>query len=67
MSTPKITYGLIAKNSSHSFSKSYFTQKFKELNFENCQYCNFDLDDISAFKALINADKTIKGLNVTIP
>ncbi|OIO08918.1 MAG: shikimate dehydrogenase [Flavobacteriales bacterium CG_4_8_14_3_um_filter_35_10] len=67
MSTPKITYGLIAKNSSHSFSKSYFTQKFKELNFENCQYCNFDLDDISTFKALINADKTIKGLNVTIP
>lgn len=67
MEAQKMTYGLIGKNISYSFSKAYFTQKFKDLNLENCQYLNFDLDDISSFKALFNLHKNISGLNVTIP
>ncbi|WP_338409866.1 shikimate dehydrogenase [uncultured Flavobacterium sp.] len=60
-------YGLVGKNISYSFSKKYFTDKFKTLHFENCQYENFDIPDINHFKEIIKVSKGIKGLNVTIP
>jgi len=63
----KLTYGLIGKNISYSFSKSYFSDKFKKLNRDDCEYLNFDLENIADFKSIFNSDKNIKGLNVTIP
>ena len=62
-----LTYGLLGKNISYSFSKTYFTQKFKDLQLHNCQYLNYDLQDISQLKAILKENKNLKGLNVTIP
>ncbi len=63
---PKI-FGLVAKNSLHSFSKPYFTKKFAALQLENHHYLNFDIETISAFPKLLEKHPHIKGLNVTIP
>ena len=61
-------FGLIGKTLKHSFSKQYFTQKFKDESIEGCQYELFELANIAEFPALIEKHKSnIVGLNVTIP
>jgi shikimate dehydrogenase len=60
-------YGLIGRNISYSFSKQYFTEKFKSYHFDNCEYLNFDILDIKEINQIIAETKGIKGLNVTIP
>ena len=62
----KHVFGLIGKNISYSFSKKYFTDKFKKLHLQNYQYDIFDFTEIDQVKDLFkNTD--IKGFNVTIP
>ena len=56
---------LIGKNIDYSFSKNFFSKKFKNENI-NSKYLNFDIQNISEFKSVIS-DKNISGLNVTIP
>jgi len=58
-------FGLVGKNISYSFSKDYFTQKFKDLKLDNYKYCNFDIQNIKEFPNIITDN--LKGLNVTIP
>tara|TARA_B100000575_G_C23137740_1_gene661357 strand:- start:666 stop:1403 length:738 start_codon:yes stop_codon:yes gene_type:complete len=58
-------YGLIGKNIDYSFSKSYFTNKFKVENL-NCEYLNFDLNNFRLIKTIL-VQKDIYGLNVTVP
>ena len=58
-------YGLIGKNIDYSFSKKFFSEKFEKENL-NCMYSNFDIENISHVK-LILQDDTINGFNVTIP
>ena len=58
-------FGLVGKNISYSFSKNYFTKKFKGLHLKNHLYCNFDIQNIKELSELIT--KEVKGLNVTIP
>ena len=65
--TEKSRFGLVGKNISYSFSKGYFTQKFKELELDHHSYENFDLVAIEDFQELIQLNKNLKGLNVTIP
>ena len=65
--TEKNRFGLVGKNISYSFSKGYFTQKFKELELDLHSYENFDLAVIEDFQELIRQNKNLKGLNVTIP
>ena len=60
------TYGLIGKKLSHSFSKSYFENKFKSLGI-HAKYLNFELADIQQIQSLIEDNPELKGLNVTIP
>ncbi len=60
------TYGLIGRSLGHSFSKEYFTEKFKREARDD-QYLNFELQSIVDFKQLIKDNPDIKGLNVTIP
>lgn len=60
------TYGLIGKDISYSFSKKYFTEKFKQEGLCSLQYVNFDIQDISEAQAILS-DSTLGGLNVTIP
>ena len=65
--TEKSRFGLVGKNISYSFSKGFFTQKFKELGLNHHCYENFDLAAIEDFQDLIKQNKNLKGLNVTIP
>jgi shikimate dehydrogenase len=60
-------YGLVGKNISYSFSQNYFTSKFKELGFSNREYKNFDISSIAEFKGIVESQKQLVGLNVTIP
>ena len=63
----KKIYGLIGKKISYSFSKNYFTNKFKKSNLDsNYTYENLDLDDINQFKNILK-QKKFNGFNVTIP
>lgn len=64
---PKKQFGLLCKDSSYSFSKAYFTSKFKLLELSDCKYDNFELNAITEFQKIITTNPTIKGLNVTIP
>ena len=60
-------YGLIGKNISYSFSKLYFTDKFKQENLPNFSYENFDISDINQLQSIVAETLYLKGLNVTIP
>ncbi|MEM9869042.1 MAG: shikimate dehydrogenase [Bacteroidota bacterium] len=62
----KNRYGLLGKNISYSFSKGYFTEKFKKLELKDHSYENFDIQTISEFPNIIQKNR-LKGLNVTIP
>jgi shikimate dehydrogenase len=62
----KHLFGLIGKNISYSFSKKYFSDKFKKLHLQNYHYEIFDLNEIEEIKNLLK-NPDIKGLNVTIP
>ena len=61
------TFGLIGKKLGHSFSKKYFTEKFKRENIINCQYELFELSDIEHIETLFKKQPNLGGLNVTIP
>jgi len=39
-------FGLLGKNISYSFSRGYFTEKFKLLNLKDHEYVNFDIQVI---------------------
>ena len=58
-------YGLVGNSLAHSFSKSYFTNKFKQLNL-NAHYKNFEIDTVEEIKSIFKTPH-LKGLNVTIP
>ncbi len=59
-------YGLVGKNIGYSFSREYFTEKFRKLRID-ADYKNFDIAEIGEFPALIAQNPSLKGLNVTIP
>jgi shikimate dehydrogenase len=61
------TFGLIGRDLSHSFSRAYFENKFRELNLLEHSYLNFEIVDISELKKIINEHPALKGLNVTHP
>ncbi len=59
-------YGLIGYPLSHSFSKSYFTAKFKREGFVDYNYINCEIENLNELKSIIQVEKLI-GFNVTIP
>ncbi len=59
--------GLLGKNISYSFSRTYFKNKFENENINNISYENFDIENIDLFPSIIKNTKGLKGLNVTIP
>ena len=59
-------FGLLGKSISHSFSSSYFNEKFFKEEITNTKYLNFELNDISEFPQLIKK-QNLSGLNVTLP
>jgi shikimate dehydrogenase len=65
--TNMLKFGLIGKNISYSFSKDYFSKKFKLEGIDNASYVNFDIQKIEQIKSILESEKNLKGLNVTIP
>lgn len=64
----EVTFGLVGRNISYSFSRGYFTEKFEKLGLDTHQYVNFDLQEVTLLEEVVNAKKEgLKGLNVTIP
>jgi shikimate dehydrogenase len=64
----KTVYGLIGRNISYSFSRTYFSEKFRRLGLEHCNYVNFDLEKIEDLESIVLPRlNEIGGLNVTIP
>lgn len=58
-------FGLIGKNIDYSFSKKYFSEKFKKENLDYT-YSNFDIVNISEIESILQ-NNSISGYNVTIP
>jgi len=59
-------YGLIGYPLKHSFSIGYFNEKFKSEGID-AEYVNFEIPDIKDFKAIIEQNPNLCGMNVTIP
>jgi shikimate dehydrogenase len=59
-------YGLIGFPLGHSFSISYFNEKFQNENID-ATYENFEIPDISNLTEILDSNPNLKGLNVTIP
>jgi shikimate dehydrogenase len=59
--------GLLGRQISYSFSKSYFKTKFETEGITTVTYDNFDIEDIKHFPKIIADTEGLKGLNVTIP
>ena len=62
-----LTYGLIGVPLTHSFSATYFAEKFKREGLSDVQYKLFPMGNLSEFPEFINLNPGIRGLNVTIP
>lgn len=60
-------FGLIGRTLKHSFSQTYFTQKFHNLGLEDCRYELFELPEATDLAGLLSAHPHLAGLNVTIP
>lgn len=58
-------YGLIGKKLTHSFSPSFFADKFNELHITDCQYDAYELPSIEHVTQLMS--EPLEGFNVTLP
>lgn len=59
-------YGLIGYPLGHSFSKSYFNEKFENEGI-NAEYINFEIPTLDSLPEILASNLELKGLNVTIP
>jgi len=62
----KDKYGLIGFPLKHSFSHTFFNEKFEKENI-NAEYFKFEIPEISYLTHIIESNPELKGLNVTIP
>lgn len=61
------SFGLIGFPLSHSFSGTYFAEKFRKEGITDCSYNLYPLEHIDRFPQLIAENENLLGLNVTIP
>lgn len=59
-------FGLIGKTIGHSFSATFFNEKFKREGID-ARYDLYPLENIDLLPALISSHPMLTGLNVTIP
>lgn len=59
-------YGLIGYPLGHSFSISYFNEKFANEGID-ASYINFEIPQIDNLKEILASNPELRGLNVTIP
>ncbi len=60
-------FGLIGSTVSHSFSKSYFDEKFFREGLRDYHYDLYPLNSVDELKKLLAENPELCGLNVTIP
>lgn len=60
-------FGLIGYPLTHSFSQTYFNEKFRRENISDCRYDLYPITSVGKLPALIQAQRELVGLNVTIP
>ncbi|WP_372642536.1 shikimate dehydrogenase [Ancylomarina sp.] len=60
------TYGIIGNPLGHSFSKQYFSDKFRNEEID-AQFLNFEIPDIEKILNVIQDNPNLLGLCVTIP
>lgn len=60
-------FGLIGYPLGHSFSKTYFAEKFSKEHISDCSYENFPIRSLDLLPKLITDEPDLAGLNVTIP
>ncbi len=59
-------FGLLGFPLGHSFSKTYFTEKFKTEKID-AEFVNFESDNIEQTLQVIKTTPSLKGFAVTIP
>ena len=59
-------FGLIGFPLTHSFSESYFQEKFFKEGINGCRYQNHPIQDINTVRLLLEKEN-LSGFNVTIP
>ena len=62
----KQLYGLLGRDIDYSFSRAYFSEKFKREKLLYCSYENFDLPNLDNFRETLHKPN-LRGMNVTIP
>lgn len=67
-------YGLIGYPLEHSFSETYFKEKFLREGINNCIYENIEISNLEDFISVLNSHNTsitsfnnLKGFNITMP
>ena len=60
-------FGLIGFPLGHSFSKKYFTEKFAREGRIDSQFELYEFPQVTDFSDLIQQEKALEGLSVTIP
>lgn len=61
-----VRFGLVGHSLDHSFSASYFNQKFMREGLALCLYQNLDMENGQGFEIMKNTE-VYRGFNVTIP
>ena len=59
-------YGLIGNPLGHSFSASFFAEKFSREGID-ARYMNFEIPDVKCLLDVVAEHPGLRGLNVTIP
>jgi len=59
-------FGLIGYPLGHSFSGTYFRDKFRQEQIADCVYSNYEIDSVLGLRDVLK-DPELEGLNVTIP
>lgn len=67
MDTTAKHFGLVGRSLGHSFSKSWFENKFRELGLQGYTYSNFEIANIYQLRDVMDQHPDLAGLNVTVP
>ncbi|MBP3349075.1 MAG: shikimate dehydrogenase [Bacteroidaceae bacterium] len=59
-------FGLLGYPLQHSFSSAYHNERFARWGLD-AVYENYELSDLSQLRSIVECDKELEGLNVTIP
>ncbi|MEM6643925.1 MAG: shikimate dehydrogenase [Bacteroidota bacterium] len=60
-------FGLVGYPVGHSFSKSFFTEKFERLKLKTHVYELFEMEFLNEFPTLWMRHQDLQGVNVTVP